>query len=77
MHLKVCMTLLINISNLTKCQCVLNFCSECPGVFVSDAEINCEEYMNLPFLSFNHYKNISSCSLHNQLLPKHGKIFPL
>ena len=56
---------------------VLNFCSECPGVFVTDAEISCEEYVNLPFICFHPCKNITSCYLHAQILPDNGKTCPL
>ena len=56
-----------------KWSCVLNFCSECPGVFVPDAEINFDEDVNLPFNNFHHYKNIISCYYHKQIFPEHGK----
>ena len=56
--------------------CLLNCCSECPGLFVPDAEINGDKYVDLQFIRFNHYENISSCSLHKQLLPDHGKTCP-
>ena len=39
---------------LPKCSCVLNCCSECNGVFVPDAENNCEEDVNLPLIIFHH-----------------------
>ena len=35
-----------------KWSCVLKCCSECPGVFVPDAEINDEDDINLPFIVF-------------------------
>ena len=59
-----------------KWSCVLNCCSECPGIFVTDAEINDEDDVNLPFIQFYHYKNISFCYFHTQLFPDHGKICP-
>ena len=55
LYLLVCATFLKNISSFPKWSCVLNFCGECPGFFVPDAEINCEEDVNLPFISFSHY----------------------
>ena len=64
LHLTVCMTFLSKISNLSKWSCVLNVCSEWPGLPPPDSEINCEEYVNLPSIHFHQYKNISSCSLH-------------
>ena len=33
--------------------CVINFSSECPGVFVPDAKINYDEAMDLPPITFN------------------------
>ena len=60
----------------TRWSCALNCCSECPSIFVPDSEINCEEDVNLPFINFHHYGNISSCSLHKQILTEHGKYFP-
>ena len=55
---------------------MLNFCSERPGVFVTDAVMNNEKYVDPPFINFHHCKNISSCSFHKQLLPEHGKTCP-
>ena len=55
---------------------MLNCCIECPDVFVTDAEINCEGDVNLPLFRFHHYKSIISCSLHKNILPEHGKICP-
>ena len=37
----------------TEWLCVLNCCSEYTGVFVTDAEINCDEDIDLPFISFS------------------------
>ena len=68
LHFPVCVTLLTNVSNVINWSCMLNFCIGCPGVFVTDAEIICEEDVNVPFIYFHHYKNISSHSLHKQLL---------
>ena len=62
---------------LTKFSCVLRCCIEFPGLFVPDAEINGENYVDLPFIRFYHYENISSCHFHKQILPAHGKTFPL
>ena len=61
----------------TKWECVSNFCSECPGVFVADAKIDCEDYVILLFIRFYHYKNISSCYSHKQTFTDHGKTCPL
>ena len=58
-------------TKLPKWSCVLNCCSECPGVFVPDAEINYEDDVNLPFVLFHYYGNISSCSFHKRLLLEH------
>ena len=55
---------------------MLNCCSECPGVFVPDAETNDENDANLPLIKFHHYKNTSSCYLNKQLFPKNGKTRP-
>ena len=60
-----------------KWSCVLNFCSECPGVFFPEAEINYEEDVNLPSIHFHHYKDISSCYLTEHILPDNGKTCPL
>ena len=38
LHLQLCLTLLKKISNLPKWSCVLNFYSEFPGVFVTNAK---------------------------------------
>ena len=35
------------------------------------------EGVDLLFICFNRYGNISSCYFHNQLLPEHGKTRPL
>ena len=48
--------------NLPKWSCVLNFCSEFPGAFVTDVVINDEDDLNIPLIQFHHCKNISSCS---------------
>ena len=61
-NLQVCVTVLTKISNLTKWSCVLNVCSECPGLFVPDVEMNDEKYVGITFISFHHNENISSCS---------------
>ena len=42
-------------------------------LFVPDVEINGNEYADIPFIRFHHYENISSCYLHNHILPDHGK----
>ena len=42
--------------DLTKLSCVLNCCSEYPGVFVPDEEIIDEDDLNLPFIQFQHCK---------------------
>ena len=61
---------------LPKCSCVLNCCSQCTSIFVSDSEMNDDDYKNIPFIRFHHYKNISSCFLRKQLFPEHGKTCP-
>ena len=38
----------------SKCFMCVKFCSEFPGVFVPDEEINYEEDVNLPFIKFHH-----------------------
>ena len=75
LHMLVCVTFLTIISNFPKYSCVLNCCSECSGFFVPDADINCKEYLNLSFICFHHYKNISSCSLQKHLFPEHEKAY--
>ena len=77
LHFPLCMTVLTNIPNLTKWTCELNFCSECPGVFVTDAEFNGDKDLDLPLVIIHHYKNISSGSLHKQVSPEHYKTRPL
>ena len=62
---------------LTKWPYVLNCCSECPDVFVSDAEVNSEEYSGLLFIHFCHYKTISYCYVNKHIFPDHGKTYPL
>ena len=52
---------------------MLNYLSECLGVFVTDTEINGDKDAELTLIFFHHYENIISCSLHKQILPKHGK----
>ena len=42
-------------TKLPKWSCVFNCCSECPGVFVPDEEMNNESDVNLPFVRFHHY----------------------
>ena len=76
LHLPLCETLL-KIYQVENLSWVLNCCSECPSIFVPDAEINDEDDAYLPFIWFHHYRNIISCSLHKQILPEHGKICPL
>ena len=56
---------------------MLNRFSQFPGVFVTDAEINGEEDVDLPFIYFYRYENIRSFYLHKQILPEHDKTFPL
>ena len=63
--------------NMPKWSFVLNCCSECPGVFVPDAEMNDGDYGDIPFILFYHCENISSCFLHKHLLTKHSKTCPL
>ena len=60
----------------SKCSCVLNFYIECPGLFVTDADINGDKDVNLPFIYFHHYKNVIFCYLNKQILPYHGKTYP-
>ena len=60
----------------SKCSCVLNCFVEYPGVFVSDVEMICEEYFDLPFIHFHHYANISSCYLQIYIFLVHGKACP-
>ena len=59
-----------------KWSCVLNFCSERPGVFVPDTEMNDEDDAHIILILFHHYNNTISCYLHKQLLPEHVKTFP-
>ena len=63
-------------TKLKNWSCVLNCCSGCPGVFVTDIEMNGDKYLDLPFICFHHYENINSCSFHKKILPEHGKTFP-
>ena len=56
---------------------MLNCCSECPGAFVPDAEINGDKNVDLPFAHFYHYENISSFYLHKHIFPDHGKTCPM
>ena len=56
---------------------MLNCFIGCPDIFVTDAEINGEEYVDLPFIFSYRYENIRSFYLHKQLLPEHGKTCPL
>ena len=55
---------------------MLNYFSECPSVFGTDAEMNCDEYVDLEFNCFHHYENISYYYLHKHLLPENGKTCP-
>ena len=73
LRLQACVIVTTNISNFSKWSCVLNCCSEFPGVFVTNSEINGDGYLDLPFIHFHHYQSTRSCSFHNQLLPEHGK----
>ena len=50
LHFPVCVTFLKNISSLPKCSCVLNCCSECCVVFVTDVENNDKYDVDLPFI---------------------------
>ena len=59
-----------------KWSCVLKVCSEFPGVFIPVADMNGEKDVDLPFIHFHHYKNLSPCSLHKYILPDHGKTRP-
>ena len=52
LHFPVCVILLTKISNFPKWSCMLNCCSECPGIFVPDKEINCGENVNLLCIFF-------------------------
>ena len=56
---------------------MLNCCSEFPGVFVPDEEMNCDEDVDLPFIHLHHKKNVSFFSYHKNPLPDNGKQFPL
>ena len=56
--------------------CVFNCCSECPSVLVPDAEMNDEDDADITFIWFHHYKNISSCSLHEHIFSEHVKTRP-
>ena len=76
LHLSVCVTFMKIYIKLPNCSCVLNCCSEFPGVFVPDVEINDRVGVNLPFIRFHHHKNIISCSLHKQLFHYHVKTCP-
>ena len=60
-------------SKFQKFSCLLSYFSGYPGLFVPDAEINSEEYVDLPFICNNHFENISSYSFHKHLLSDHGK----
>ena len=58
---------------LTKLSCVLNFCSECPGALSLLKKWTMRMIWIFHLFDFNQHKNISSCSLHKQLLTKNGK----
>ena len=65
-----------NISNLPMWSCVLKKFSECLCLFVTDAEMNCEEYLIITFIIFHHHEIINYRSFYKQLFPEHGKICP-
>ena len=44
--------------------------------FVPDEGMNYNEDMEPPFINFCHYEKSNFCSLHKQLLTKHGKTCP-
>ena len=56
---------------------MLNCCSECPDVFVTDEEMNDGEDTELLFIPFCYYESVRYCSLHNQIYTENDKIFPL
>ena len=53
LHLKVCMTALIKISNLPKWSCVLNCCSECLGIFSQRQILMMTKICKLHFVFIN------------------------
>ena len=80
-HVSNILQLPVSVNSLKKNKlpnwsCLLNCCIECADVFVPDAEINDKDDVNFPFILFQYYKNIISCSLHKQMLPEHGKTYP-
>ena len=76
LHLPVYVTLLKIYIKLPNWSFVFNHFSGFPGVFVSDEEMNGENYDNLLFIRFQHYKSINSFSLHKQIFPEHRKTCP-
>ena len=62
---------------LKKCSCVLNWCSEFTSVFISGAEMNSDEGVDLTFINCHNYNSISSYYFHKQILPNHGKTYQL
>ena len=65
LRLQACVIVTTNISKFSKWSCVLNCCSEFPGVFVTNSEINGDGYLDLPFIHFHHFENVRSCCLKN------------
>ena len=52
---------------------LLKFYSECSGVFFTDVEINFDEDVELPFIHFHHYGDISSHYFHEHILSENCK----
>ena len=49
--------------------------SDCPGVYIPDADINDDEDMELPFICFHRYESFSSCYLNQNFLPDNSKTY--
>ena len=75
-HFQVCVTVLTKIK-IRKCSYVINFCSECPGTFFPDEEMNDNEDIDILFICFYHCEHVIFYYWHNELLPEHGKEIPL
>ena len=58
-----------------KWSCVLNYCIEYPGVFVTDSEIKSDKDFELTFIYLQYYEDISYCYLQKELLPEHVKTY--
>ena len=56
-HFQVCVTVLTKIK-IRKWSYVINFCSECPGTFFPDEEMNDNEDMDILFICFYHCEHV-------------------